>query len=672
MREPSVYFFVAPELKRHFQANDDLATAMALFPTRAGEIAHVVQTCQLLSSLGVQTKLVDTVPTEGIVVCHRRSFPPPAQISENVFVVSCKGDWPVHEDAHLHVIQNPNDMGNLDPALWPTHYIPHYPQPNLRSRSKERGDTFVNIAYVGDVDNLAPELQNERFREDLCARGLQWHIQEHALWHDYSTLDAIVAVRRFTRDDPFIEKPATKLFNAWHAQVPAILGAESGYRTHKTSEWDYIEVSTYGELLSALERLRDDAGLRRRIKVHAEARAPEVTAQGIALLWREFLVSVATPAYMDWRRLTPQERARFRHRRSVRSGERSWIKTHPDSPVRNSQMEGIGRIEAFGNTVVINNLGRNIETCHFENGGLHRPSFYQETAYPDHDELSQFDLDMHAFLMSPDRRHLLALNHHGLVRVFEMPAFRHVRSLQWYGDVERTVLIDGCLIGTSPNGFATEDPARDGIVIGKSWEESNGRISFSFELSDWGKVSAIAQICPGNALAIAAGQRLGLFSVKGAAISSLLWQIDLPFAILWIKDNPAQKKILVAGDSPFAVLDADSGRLLQQFRLTPALAWGNGAVPLTLAHDQLIGADRLGGIYSWSLKAEDSDSASPKTLLTETAAQPLGFAHMAISGNHVLCGYNRGGYKILCAPLPNSTSSTDPSPRIPTASHRGH
>jgi hypothetical protein len=319
MGEPSISFFVSLEIKRHFQAKGGLAEAMALFPGKAGEIAHVVQTRQLLSALGLSCELVDSIPSEGIVVCHRRSFPSNYKVSGNAFLVYCKGDWDVHYYGHLHVIQNPNDMRNLDPVLWPTHYIPHYPQPELRPRAEERGDSFVNIAYVGDLDNLAPELKGEKFREDLRTRGLSWHLHEHSRWHDYSTLDAVVAVRTFagTGKNQFIEKPPTKLFNAWHAQVPAILGAECGYRTHRTSELDYLEVATYQELLSAVERLRDNAYLCRQMRNNGRVKALEVTAEKIALHWKEFLINVAIPAYTEWRRISFRERARFYRRRAL-------------------------------------------------------------------------------------------------------------------------------------------------------------------------------------------------------------------------------------------------------------------------------------------------------------------------------------------------------------------
>jgi hypothetical protein len=334
----------------------------------------------------------------------------------------------------------------------------------------------------------------------------------------------------------------------------------------------------------------------------------------------------------------------------------NWIETHPESPVRNTQSEGIGRIEASGGFVLINNLGRNIEMSRLENGFLRRQCLFDETLYPNDDEPSQFDLDMHAFLPTPDGKHLLALNHHGLVRVLDMASLRLVGAFLWYGDVERTVMIDGCLVGSSPNGYATEDAAADGIVIGEPWQShvasgSRNRIRSTFILEDWGKVSAVEATGNGNELAIVSGRRLGLFSLmkNGALeIKKLLWETELPFSASWIKGSPERREILVAGEGEFASFSEEAGARLKRFPLKTDLAWGNGAVPLALAGDRLIGADRFGGIFSWTLQTA---SATGNVLLEPTASQPLGFAHMAVCGNHVLCGYNRGGYRVIHADL---------------------
>jgi hypothetical protein len=228
-------------------------------------------------------------------------------------------------------------------------------------------------------------------------------------------------------------------------------------------------------------------------------------------------------------------------------------------------------------------------------------------------------------------------------------------------------MIDDCLVGSSPNGYATGDPAGDGIVIGTPWKESRDRIPYSFALADWGKVSAIEAVGRGERLAVAAGRHVGLFSLAsstsvrescaagsgmrragGIRIQKLLWETDLPFPVSWIKDSPAKREIFVSGEGAFAALSEESGGQLKQFLLKADLAWGSGAVPLALAGNQLIGADRLGGIYSWSLS---TDSTTANVLLEPTASQSLGFAHMAICGDRILCGYNRGGYRLLYADI---------------------
>ncbi|HEY9871219.1 MAG TPA: hypothetical protein V6D08_18810 [Candidatus Obscuribacterales bacterium] len=122
------------------------------------------------------------------------------------------------------------------------------------------------------------------------------------------------------------------------------------------------------------------------------------------------------------------------------------IRTHPDSSVCNSQPAGIGRLAAFGGQLVINNLGRNIELSAVAGQGLELNWLSDECAFPDDDECSQFDLDMHAFLTGPDGGSLVAVNHYGRVRCFSaaLSAVRRLTPrlapdahLLWPGDVEQ-------------------------------------------------------------------------------------------------------------------------------------------------------------------------------------------------------------------------------------------
>jgi hypothetical protein len=110
----------------------------------------------------------------------------------------------------------------------------------------------------------------------------------------------VLAVRRFQGVDDFAWKPATKLYNAWHAGVPAVLGRESAYRAEWKSELDYWEVDTVEEALDALKKLRDDVALRRAMVENGKQRSQETEPQVLAQQWMQFLTEVAVPAYHTW------------------------------------------------------------------------------------------------------------------------------------------------------------------------------------------------------------------------------------------------------------------------------------------------------------------------------------------------------------------------------------
>jgi hypothetical protein len=70
------------------------------------------------------------------------------------------------------------------------------------------------------------------------------------------------------------------------------------------------------------------------------------------------------------------------------------VDAHSEVGVRNSQPEGIGRIAALGDMVAWNNLGRNIV---FADRRWQPVAVFGTTSFAD-DELSQYDLDVHAIL----------------------------------------------------------------------------------------------------------------------------------------------------------------------------------------------------------------------------------------------------------------------------------
>jgi hypothetical protein len=139
-------------------------------------------------------------------------------------------------------------------------------------------------------------------------------------WADYSEIDGLVAIRKCeAKNGEFDYKPPTKLYNAWHAGVPAILGSESAYQSEKNSEDDYIEANNPEAVIDALTFLRDSPGLRNRMVENGNIRAEETNALATAQKWEKFIIDMAVPAFYRWCQ-SKWLRQKYFSIRSVQSG----------------------------------------------------------------------------------------------------------------------------------------------------------------------------------------------------------------------------------------------------------------------------------------------------------------------------------------------------------------
>lgn len=304
---PPIYFYL-PQV----DWRDDLPKRANTFWScyGRGQYSWTLQTYLQLKADGFPCQLVPQIPDTGIVLAHRDSLPYNLQPKPQLLLVCLKADQNSHPYAQIHVVQNyqetqakpifmqsVSDDRYLLPGL--RFYIPHWSQPGLIPRSFERGDKFENVVYFGLTNNIAPEIRGQAWQQQVNALGLYWTIEKKR-WYDYSNVDAVVAVRSFSHRSNFSWKPATKLYNAWHAGVPAILGRESAFQRERMSNLDYIEVNSPNEVISALKRLRDDVPFRQAMIENGKIRAKETEPQNLVKYWRNFLTNVCTPYYYEW------------------------------------------------------------------------------------------------------------------------------------------------------------------------------------------------------------------------------------------------------------------------------------------------------------------------------------------------------------------------------------
>ncbi|MGQ4647712.1 hypothetical protein [Lyngbya aestuarii] len=309
---PRIYFYIP---QKHWPSTIPKSADSNWKGFGIGIYAWTLQTYLRLKADGFPCTLVSELPSEGIVLAHRNSLrvhKSNFQPTPKLLLVCLKAELKPYPGAQLHVVQNPLETKTFRNS----YYLPHWPQPALIPRDTARGDRFENIAFFGHKVNLAPELLHPYWQQKLERLHLRWYpiinrnrwdsdreIDDR--WHNYSEIDAVIAVRSLNQQQlylskNYLSKPATKLYNAWLAGVPAILGSESAYQTEHRNELDYLEVSSLEDILSALQKLRDHRALRLAMIKNGQVRAQAICPSQITVLWRNFLENVAIPAYHCW------------------------------------------------------------------------------------------------------------------------------------------------------------------------------------------------------------------------------------------------------------------------------------------------------------------------------------------------------------------------------------
>jgi hypothetical protein len=305
---PIIYFFIPIRLPAQvMQGIDQVAVWQRADGGKysVGASHWTLQTYVYLKEYGFTCEPVERLPDEGIILAHRDLIPDRLKPLPKQLLICLQADRPPHPHAQLSVVHNPRDPRiDMETVV----YIPPWPQIGMLPRSEKRRDVFENIAYLGWKHNLAAELQDARWYKSLRSLGLRFQMvteSDRDKWRDFSNIDAVIAVRSFA-SEPYYDKPALKLFNAWHAGVPAILGVESAYRAERKSHLDYIEVRSIDEVISALLSLRDNKGLRDAMIHNGRERAKETEAKVIVSLWINMLNTVAIPRYCGSRLSGPE------------------------------------------------------------------------------------------------------------------------------------------------------------------------------------------------------------------------------------------------------------------------------------------------------------------------------------------------------------------------------
>jgi hypothetical protein len=303
MSDPPVFFLVpdvhVSALPRTIEEYWHWQSTEAGLSDLWGRYHWTVQTYLYLKEAGVSARVVNEMPDRGIVFVHRDHFSADLRPNQYLYLVCLLVDrtepapW-----AQLHVLHNP--VAGLRLGLRSV-YMPPWPQINLIPRdSSARASAFATVGYFGELGNLAFREDIPSFEGELSSMKLKLVIPRREAWHDFSKIDCVLGVRSFGRTNSYVNKPSLKLFNAWLAGVPAVLGYESAYRCEGRPGENYLEATSAAETIASLRRLKNDPVLRGKIVAAGVAAVKDYSASLTVCRWRKLIEDRLRLSYLRW------------------------------------------------------------------------------------------------------------------------------------------------------------------------------------------------------------------------------------------------------------------------------------------------------------------------------------------------------------------------------------
>ncbi|WP_066558270.1 hypothetical protein [Croceicoccus bisphenolivorans] len=230
------------------------------------------------------------------------------------FDVSVRGDFPHRWHAQCEIVQNRWQQGANAETIW------LWPQSGIIPRAAPAG-RMKRIGYLGQLSrNLVWDEQ--RWREFLAPLGVEFCAYPPDRWHDYSNLDAVIAIRTFG-EHKWRGKPPSKLVNAWIGRVPCIAGSDSAFLQIGTPGIDFLRATTPEGIRDAVARLVQEPGLAERIIAAGNVHLPSFSREAIMKTWVDFLQGTVADRYDRFASHPHEEASRTR---ILWTGDRVWTR----------------------------------------------------------------------------------------------------------------------------------------------------------------------------------------------------------------------------------------------------------------------------------------------------------------------------------------------------------
>jgi hypothetical protein len=306
----------------------------------------------------------------------------------------------------------------------------------------------------------------------------------------------------------------------------------------------------------------------------------------------------------------------------------------------------------------------------FADASLRPLSIFGDTMFPEDDEASQFDLDVHSILELPETGEIAVLNHLGTLRVFDAPWFlgphtaigpdlHETRRLTFVEDVERAVILGDRLLTSRPRGQRL-----GGVLLSDPVASARQHLHSSPAHESFGFVTALGaslQVGGPGWVALGGDGQVRLIDTHDGRLGATRWEAAVDFLpavlvasgpTLWAAgsdlagaefDDYDWERLTGGGLVQF---DLASGAVMASGRFGDDLAWGSGGVALVVAEGVPCGVGRCGELHALAAGAPVTSRVTG-----ELAPHPLGIAHAGVVGDQIVIGFNRGGYRLHTVPL---------------------
>jgi hypothetical protein len=301
-----------------------------------------------LSARRISVHVADRTVPGSLCIVHRDDANGFAGEACRSFLVVIRADRAPVAACDFAIAQNGLNLASCE------RFVPLWPQPGIRPRRPERASRIRRIVYQGRTGSVPKWFLSRNFLSALASRGLLFEVRDRG-WDDYRDADVVIAARQDARI-VLESKPATKIYNAWHARVPMLASPEPAYRELRRSRLDFLEVADSGDALAALDRLRDSPALYQAMVANGAERAVEFSVEAIRARWLALFDREIIPAFEAGREALAHRRpwylsAMLRQKamsRMWRAGvaAQRWLLRSPwaTGPL----LEGLGRTIASG------------------------------------------------------------------------------------------------------------------------------------------------------------------------------------------------------------------------------------------------------------------------------------------------------------------------------------